>query len=92
MVKYNGISHLHDDAERARFTTTPKNKFDVWCRQVYSVKFADHLTRTAYIIRRSLKIFKIATFKGGQVRPAVNKILRPPNKPLLDATVAQIYK
>ena len=30
-----GISHLHDEAKRARFTTTAKNRFDVWYRQVY---------------------------------------------------------
>jgi IS5 family transposase len=30
--QYFGISHLHDRANRARFTTIVKNKFDTWCR------------------------------------------------------------
>lgn len=28
--QYFGISHLHDRANRARFTTIVKNKFDTW--------------------------------------------------------------
>jgi IS5 family transposase len=36
--QYFGISHLHDEAKRVRFTTTADNKFDVWCRQVYPVQ------------------------------------------------------
>jgi len=47
--QYFGISHLHDEAKRARFTTTAKNKFDVWCRQA------------AYNIRKGLKILKMVT-------------------------------
>ena len=47
--QYFGISHLHDEAKKARFTTTAKNKFDVWCRQA------------AYNIRKGLKILKVAT-------------------------------
>jgi len=31
--QYFGISHLHDGAKRARFTTLIKNKFDAWFRQ-----------------------------------------------------------
>jgi IS5 family transposase len=31
--QYFGISHLHDRANRARFTTIVKNKFDTWFRQ-----------------------------------------------------------
>jgi transposase, IS5 family len=31
--QYFGISHLHDRAKRARFTTIIKNKFDAWFRQ-----------------------------------------------------------
>jgi len=31
--QYFGISHLHDRAKRARFTTIVKNKFDGWFRQ-----------------------------------------------------------
>jgi transposase, IS5 family len=30
--QYFGISHLHDRANRARFTTIVKNKFDTWFR------------------------------------------------------------
>ena len=47
--QYFGISHLHDQAKRARFPTTTKNKFDGWCRQA------------AYNIRKGLKILKVAT-------------------------------
>jgi len=31
--QYFGISHLHDRAKQARFTTLVKNKFDAWFRQ-----------------------------------------------------------
>jgi IS5 family transposase len=31
--QFFGISHLHDRANRARFTTINKNKFDAWFRQ-----------------------------------------------------------
>ena len=31
--QYFGLSHLHDRAKRARFTTLIKNKFDAWFRQ-----------------------------------------------------------
>jgi len=47
--QYFGISHLHDEAKRARFTDITKNKFDLWCRQA------------AYNIKRGLKILKVAT-------------------------------
>lgn len=47
--QYFGISHLYDDAKRARFTTIAKNKFDCWCRQA------------AYNISKGLKILKVAT-------------------------------
>ena len=47
--QYFGISHLHDKAKRARFTTIAKNNFDAWCRQA------------AYNIRKGLKILKVAT-------------------------------
>ena len=47
--QYFGISHLHDKAKRARFTTITKNNFDAWCRQA------------AYNIRKGLKILKLAT-------------------------------
>ena len=47
--QYFGISHLHDGAKRARFTTIAKNKMDCWCRQA------------AFNISRGLKIMKVAT-------------------------------
>jgi len=47
--QYFGLSHLHDGACRARFTTTAKNKFDCWYRQA------------AYNISRGLKILGVAT-------------------------------
>jgi IS5 family transposase len=47
--QYFGISHLHDKAKRARFTSIAKNNFDAWCRQA------------AYNIRKGLKILKVAT-------------------------------
>ncbi len=47
--QYFGISHLHDDAKRARFTTIAKNKMDCWCRQA------------AFNIMRGLKILKLVT-------------------------------
>ncbi len=47
--QYFGLSHLHDGAIRARFTTTAKNKFDCWYRQA------------AYNISRGLKILGVAT-------------------------------
>ena len=47
--QYFGISHLKDNAKRARFTDIAKNKFDCWYRQ------------TAYNISKGLKILKVAT-------------------------------
>ena len=47
--QYFGISHLHDGAKRARFTTIAKNKIDCWCRQA------------AYNIARGLKVLKLTT-------------------------------
>jgi len=47
--QYFGLSQLHDGAERARFTTIVKNKFDCWYRQ------------SAYNISRGLKILGVAT-------------------------------
>lgn len=46
--QYFGLSHLHDGAYRARFTTIAKNIFDCWCRQA------------AYNIKRGLKILSMA--------------------------------
>jgi len=47
--QYFGISHLHDNAKRARFTDIAKNKFDCWYRQA------------AFNISRGHKIIKFAT-------------------------------
>jgi IS5 family transposase len=47
--QYFGISHLHDRAKRARFTTIAKNRFDCWYRQA------------AYNISKGLKILNVAT-------------------------------
>ena len=47
--QYFGISHLHNRAKRARFTTITKNKFDCWYRQA------------AYNISKGLKILGVAT-------------------------------
>ena len=47
--QYFGISHLHDGAKRARFTTIAKNNLDCWCRQA------------AFNITRGLKRLKLAT-------------------------------
>jgi IS5 family transposase len=47
--QYFGISHLNDNAKRARFTDIVKNNFDCWYRQV------------AYNISKGLKILKVAT-------------------------------
>lgn len=47
--QYFGISHLYDNAKRARFTTLAKNKMDCWFRQA------------AYNISKGLKIKKVTT-------------------------------
>jgi IS5 family transposase len=47
--QYFGISHLKDNAKRARFPQIDKNRFDGWYRQV------------AYNISKGLKILKLAT-------------------------------
>ena len=47
--QYFGLSHLHDGAYRARFTTIIKNKSDGWLRQ------------SAYNITRGIKILEAAT-------------------------------
>ena len=44
--QYFGLSHLHDDGQRARFTTIDKNHIDIWIRQV------------AFNIQRGFNIFK----------------------------------
>lgn len=47
--QYFGISHLKDNAKRARFSQIAKNKFDCWYRQA------------TYNISKGLKILKVAT-------------------------------
>jgi IS5 family transposase len=47
--QYFGISHLKDNAKRARFPQMDKNKFDCWYRQA------------AYNISKGLKILRVAT-------------------------------
>ena len=42
--QYFGLSHLHDNGQRARFTTIAKNNIDIWFRQI------------AFNIKRGLKI------------------------------------
>ncbi len=44
--QYFGLSHLHDNGQRTRFTTIDKNHIDIWFRQV------------AFNIQRGLNIFK----------------------------------
>jgi IS5 family transposase len=46
--QYFGLSHLHNNAKRARFTDIAKNKFDGWYRQA------------AFNIARGLKILRVA--------------------------------
>jgi transposase, IS5 family len=47
--QYFGITHLHNGAKRARFTTIAKNKIDCWCRQA------------AFNITRGLKKLRLTT-------------------------------
>ena len=47
--QYFGLSHLHDDGQRARFTTIAKNYIDIWFRQV------------AFNIKRGFTILKKQT-------------------------------
>ncbi len=42
--QYFGLSHLHDNGQKARFTTIAKNNIDIWFRQV------------AFNIKRGLKL------------------------------------
>jgi len=44
--QYFGISHLHDQGQRARFTTIAKNNIDIWFRQVaYNIRRGFTLTK-----------------------------------------------
>ena len=47
--QYFGLSHLHNNAKRARFTDIAKNKFDGWYCQA------------AFNIERGLKILRVVT-------------------------------
>jgi len=47
--QYFGISHLHDNAKRARFPQIAKNKLDCWYRQA------------AFNIAKGLKLLRVAT-------------------------------
>ena len=44
--QYFGLSHLHDNGQKARFTTIDKNNIDIWFRQV------------AFNIKRGFNIFQ----------------------------------
>jgi len=69
--QYFGLSHLHDDAKRARFTDIMKNKFDCWYRQA------------AFNIARGLKILRVATVLGWCGAPGVqNPGCSPQTQPL----------
>jgi len=48
--QYFGLSHLNDNASRARFTTIAKNKFDIWMRQA------------AYNILKGVRILSKSSF------------------------------
>jgi IS5 family transposase len=48
--QYFGLSHLNDNASRARFTTIAKNKFDLWMRQA------------AYNILKGVRILSKSSF------------------------------
>jgi IS5 family transposase len=44
--QYFGLSHLHDDGQKARFTTITKNNIDIWFRQVaFNIKRGFKLTQ-----------------------------------------------
>jgi IS5 family transposase len=44
--QYFGISHLHNQGQRARFTTIAKNNIDIWFRQVaYNIRRGFTLTK-----------------------------------------------
>jgi transposase, IS5 family len=44
--QYFGISHLHNQGQRARFTSIAKNNIDIWFRQVaYNIRRGFTLTK-----------------------------------------------
>jgi transposase, IS5 family len=58
--QYFGLSHLHDGAYRARFTTSIKNIWDAMCRQTCPVKCEAYFTGVAFNITRGSKLLAAA--------------------------------
>jgi len=54
--QYFGLSHLHDGAYRARFTTILKNIWDTMCRQTCPVKCVAYFTGVSFNIFRGSKL------------------------------------
>jgi IS5 family transposase len=54
--QYFGLSHLHDGAYRARFTTIVKNIWDTMCRQTCPVQCEAYFTGVAFNICRGSKL------------------------------------
>ena len=78
--QYFGISHLHNRAKKAFFTTIMKSKYDCWYRQVYPVKFEEYLTGAAFNITKGLKMLKLATALGEHRRPVGENRHNGPSK------------
>ena len=57
--QYFGLSHLHDGAYKARFTTIVKNTWDAMCRQTCPVKCEAYFTGVAFNLFRGSKILAI---------------------------------
>jgi IS5 family transposase len=57
--QYFGLSHLHDGAYRARFTTILKNIWDTMCRQTCPVKCVAYFTGVAFNISRGSKLLAV---------------------------------
>ena len=51
-----GLSHLHDGAYRARFTTILKNIWDTMCRQACPVQCGAYFTGVAFNMCRGSKL------------------------------------
>jgi IS5 family transposase len=54
--QYFGLSHLHDGAYKARFTTIVKNTWDAMCRQTCPVKCEAYFTGVAFNLFRGSKL------------------------------------
>jgi IS5 family transposase len=54
--QYFGLSHLHDDAYRARFTTIVKNIWDAICRQTCPMECVAYSIGVAFNIFRGTKL------------------------------------